>query len=188
MGSVCVFCGTSTGTDPHHEALAIAAGRALARRDWRMVYGGGEIGLAGVTARACLEAGGAVTGVIPEFLIPVEGAQDGAEIRITATLGARKAMMVEEADAFLVLPGGAGTLEEVFDMLMLRQLGRHRKPSAFLDADYWAPLEALMRHVSASGYAQRDVLEAMSFHATADEALDALAGAAASRAGTPGAP
>jgi len=176
MGSICVFCGSGTGRDARHEALAERAGAAMAARGWRMVYGGAETGLMGVAARACLEAGGSVLGVIPEFMIPVEGAQAGAEIRITATMGARKALLVEEADAFLVLPGGAGTLEEVFDMIMLRQLGRHEKPCAFLDAQYWAPLEALMKHVTAAGYAKPEVLEAMSFHAGPDAALDALAG------------
>lgn len=148
-----------------------------------MVYGGAEAGLMGTAARACLESGGSVLGVIPEFLIPIEGALEGADIRITATMGARKAMMVEEADAFLILPGGAGTLEEIFDMIMLRQLGRHDKPAAFLDATYWAPLEALMRHITAAGYAQPDVLEAMSFQADPDGALNALAGALERAAG-----
>lgn len=177
MGSICVFCGSGVGLDPHHAELGEAAGRAIAQRGWRMIYGGAQAGLMGVTARACLDAGGSVLGVIPEFLIPVEGVQEGAEIRVTATLASRKAMMIEEADAFLVLPGGAGTLEEVFDMIMLRQLGRHSKPSAFLDAAYWSPLETLMRHVAASGYAQPEVIEAMSFHADAAAALDALSGA-----------
>lgn len=177
MGSICVFCGSGFGLEPGHAELAAAAGRAIAQRGWRMVYGGAEAGLMGVAARACLEAGGPVLGVIPEFLIPVEGAQDGAEIRITATMGARKAMMIEEADAFLILPGGAGTLEEIFDMVMLRQLGRHDKPSAFLDAAYWGPLEVLMRHVVDHGYAKSDVLDAMSFHTSPEAALDALSGA-----------
>jgi TIGR00730 family protein len=177
MGSICVFCGSGFGTDPAHRALAEQTGEAIAGRGWRMVYGGGAAGLMGVAARACLDAGGSVLGVIPEFLIPVEGAQEGADIRITATMGARKAMMVEEADAFLILPGGAGTLEEVFDMIMLRQLGRHAKPSAFADETYWAPLRALMRHVVEAGYAKPDVLQAMSFHDRPQAALDALAGA-----------
>lgn len=177
MGSICVFCGSGVGGEPAHAKLAEATGKAIAARGWRMVYGGAEAGLMGLTARACLEAGGSVLGVIPEFLIPIEGAQDGAEIRITATMGARKAMMVEEADAFLVLPGGAGTLEEVFDMIMLRQLGRHAKPSAFLDGAYWGPLEALMRHVVQSGYAKAEILDAMSFHDTPEAALTALGGA-----------
>jgi uncharacterized protein (TIGR00730 family) len=177
MGSICVFCGSGVGTLSAHTDLAEATGRAIAQRGWRMVYGGAEAGLMGLTARACLQAGGSVLGVIPEFLIPVEGAQEGAEIRITATMGARKAMMVEEADAFLVLPGGAGTLEEVFDMIMLRQLGRHAKPSAFLDATYWKPLEELMRHVVRSGYAKPEILDAMSFHDTPEAALNALGGA-----------
>lgn len=184
MGSICVFCGSGLGGDPAHADLARSTGQAIARRGWRMVYGGAETGLMGLAARACLEAGGSVLGVIPEFLIPVEGAQPGADIRITATLGARKAMLVEEADAFLILPGGAGTLEEVFDMIMLRQRGRHAKPYAFLDAAYWGPLEALLRHVAASGYADPEVLGAMSFHTRADGALDALDAAIGNAAAT----
>lgn len=174
MRSICVFCGSGLGVDPAHVDLGERTGRAIADRGLRMVYGGGASGLMGVTARACLAAGGSVLGVIPEFLIPTEGAQDGADIRITATLASRKAMMIEEGDAFLILPGGAGTLEEVFDMVMLRQLGRHQKAYAFVDLAYWSPLKTLMRHVVASGYAQDDILEAMSFHDDPDAALGAL--------------
>jgi hypothetical protein len=177
MGSICVFCGSGAGDDSRHGELAAGTGRAIAERGWRLVFGGARTGLMGLTARACLAAGGEVLGIIPEFLIPIEGTQDGAEIRITATLGARKAMMIEEADAFLVLPGGLGTLEEVFDMMMLRQLGRHSKPTAFLDSEYWSPLEGLIRHVVESGYASRDSLDALSFHAGTQAALDALSSA-----------
>ncbi|XBQ16411.1 MAG: TIGR00730 family Rossman fold protein [Oceanicaulis sp.] len=174
MRSICVFCGTRTGGDPRYEALAEAAGRAIARRGDRLVYGGAERGLMGVCARAALDEGGKVFGVIPEFLIPVEGRQEGAEIRITATMAARKAMMVEEADGFLILPGGAGTLEEIFDMVMLGQLGRHRKPAAFLDDAFWAPLEALLRHVVETGFADPKILKGLSFHAGVEDALHAL--------------
>ncbi|MFW6412876.1 MAG: TIGR00730 family Rossman fold protein [Oceanicaulis sp.] len=174
MRSICVFCGTKTGTEPRYEALADAAGRAIARRGDRLVYGGAERGLMGITARAALAEGGSVFGVIPEFLIPVEGAQDGVEIRVTATMAARKAMMVEEADAFLILPGGAGTLEEIFDMVMLAQLGRHKKPAAFLDAAFWGPLETLLRHVVDTGFASPAILDGLSFHGGVEDALSRL--------------
>lgn len=174
MRSICVFCGTKTGGEPRYEALAQAAGGAIARAGMRLVYGGAKAGLMGVTARAALAEGGEVFGVIPEFLIPVEGCQDGVEIRITATMAARKAMMVEEADAFLILPGGAGTLEEVFDMVMLAQLGRHAKPAAFLDSAFWGPLETLMRHVVETGFADPRILDAMSFHGGVEDALSTL--------------
>ncbi|MGJ3230558.1 MAG: TIGR00730 family Rossman fold protein [Oceanicaulis sp.] len=174
MRSICVFCGTKTGREDRYEALAAETGRAIAAAGARLVYGGAEAGLMGVMARAALEAGGPVLGVIPEFLIPVEGRQDGVEIRITATMAARKAMMVEEADAFLILPGGAGTLEEVFDMVMLAQLGRHQKPAAFLDSAFWGPLETLLRHVVETGFADPKILNGLSFHGGVEDALRAL--------------
>ena len=118
--------------------------------------------------------GGEVLGVIPEFLIPLEGLQDGVEPRITATLASRKAIMVEEADGFLALPGGAGTLEEIFDMIMLRQLGRHQKPAAFVDAEFWGPLETLLLRVVDAGFAQDDVIRTISFHPEAGAAIERL--------------
>lgn len=174
MRSVCVFCGSKTGSEPRYSALAEAAGQAIARRGHRLVYGGAEAGLMGLCARAALAEGGAVFGIIPEFLIPVEGAQAGAEIRVTATMAARKAMMLEEADGFLVLPGGAGTLEEVFDMVMLAQLGRHAKPAAFVDGAFWSPLERLLRHVVEAGFAEPAALESLSFHGGIEDALNRL--------------
>ncbi len=174
MRSICVFCGTKTGHEPRYERLAADTGRAIAAAGMRLVYGGAEAGLMGVAARAALDAGGPVLGVIPEFLIPVEGCQDGVEVRITATMAARKAMMVEEADAFLILPGGAGTLEEVFDMVMLGQLGRHAKPAAFLDSAFWGPLETLLRHVVDTGFADAKILRGLSFHGGIEDALATL--------------
>ncbi len=174
MRSICVFCGSKPGDDSYFSDLAEATGSALAHAGVRMVYGGAEAGLMGRTARAALKAGGEVFGVIPEFLIPVEGVQEGADIRVTATMASRKAIMVEEADAFLVLPGGFGTLEEIFDMIILRQLGRHTKPACFIDTAFWAPIESLMRHVVDSGFADPCVVEATSFHDDPKAAVDAL--------------
>lgn len=174
MRSICVFCGSSDGSDARFAKLAEDTGRAIARQGIRLVYGGAEAGLMGRMARAALEEGGDVLGVIPEFLIPLEGLQDGVEPRITATLASRKAIMVEEADGFLVLPGGAGTLEEIFDMIMLRQLGRHDKPAAFIDADFWGPLETLLLRVVDAGFAQDNVIKTISFHPDPDAALKRL--------------
>ena len=174
MRSVCVFCGSSSGDDPQFTALAEQAGAAIADAGLRLVYGGAEAGLMGSLARAALARGGAVLGVIPEFLIPVEGAQEGVELRLTATLAARKAMMVEEADAFLILPGGAGTLEEIFDMIMLRQLGRHAKPAAFADRAFWNPLEQLLIHVREAGFASETATAGLSFHDSVADGLAAL--------------
>jgi len=174
MRSVCVFCGSHAGEDPRFAALAQSTGAAIAKGGFRLVYGGAEAGLMGRMARAALAEGGEVLGVIPEFLIPSEGLQEGVEPRITATLAARKALLVEEADAFLILPGGAGTLEEVFDMIMLRQLGRHDKPAVFLDSEFWGPLQTLLHHVVDAGFAQSEIMEAIRFHDVPETALDAL--------------
>jgi len=154
--------------------MAREAGQAVARSGMRLVYGGAECGLMGEAARAALAEGGPVLGVIPEFLIPVEGAQDGVDLRITATMASRKAMMTAEADAFLILPGGAGTLEEVFDMIMQRQHGLHSKPAAFVGTGFWAPLEVLLSQVAASGFADAGLLDALSFHADPASALAVL--------------
>lgn len=174
MRSICVFCGSSDGSDARFARLAEDTGRAIARAGLRLVYGGAEAGLMGRMARAALAEGGDVLGVIPEFLIPLEGLQAGVEPRITATLASRKAIMVEEADGFLVLPGGAGTLEEIFDMIMLRQLGRHDKPAAFVDADFWGPLETLLEKVVEAGFAQDNVIRTISFHPDPDAAIARL--------------
>ncbi|KAA5804606.1 TIGR00730 family Rossman fold protein [Alkalicaulis satelles] len=174
MRSICLFCGSGAGRDPAFTGLARETGRLIARAGLRLVYGGAENGLMGEAARAALAEGGQVLGVIPEFLIPLEGAQEGVELRITATLASRKAMLMSEADAFLILPGGAGTLEEVFDMIMQRQHSLHAKPAAFVGADFWSPLEALLAHVGEAGFADAGVLEGLSFHHDPQSALNTL--------------
>lgn len=172
--SLCVYCGASAGGDPRYAALAEAAGSEIAARGLRLVYGGAETGLMGVCARAALRAGGQVLGVIPEFLIPVEGAEPGVTLRKVATLASRKAMMIAEADAFLILPGGAGTIEEVFDLIAQRRLGLEAKPVAFLDAAYWAPMRALLEHLRAEGFAPPALTDAFTFAEDAPGAIDAL--------------
>ena len=174
MRSISVFCGSRSGEHPHFEELAKSTGQFLAQSGIRLVYGGARNGLMGLMARSALEAGGEVLGVIPEYLIPSEGAQTGIELRITATLAARKAMMVNEADGFLVLPGGAGTLEEVFDMVMLGQLGQHEKRAAFVDHSYWAELERLFEKIVENGFADSSILSALSFHETPEAAITSL--------------
>jgi uncharacterized protein (TIGR00730 family) len=174
MRSVCIFCGTRTGTDPAHAEMAAHAGRRLARAGARLVYGGGEIGLQGIAARAALEAGGEVMGVIPEFMIPREGAQAGIELRKVATLGARKSMLMEEGDAFLILPGGTGTIEEVFDLISRRRNGVHAKPAAFADTAFWGGLQGVLEALKVQGFASEEALAGLTFHADIDDALDSL--------------
>ena len=154
--SVGVFCGSRLGNDPAHRDAAAALGEAIARRGWRLVYGGGEVGLMGVTARAALDAGGPVLGIIPQRLLDREvGKRDLTELRVTATMFERKELLIREADAFVVLPGGLGTLDEILDAVTLRQLGYHQKPILLLDlGGYWRACVALFEQFVAAGFAE----------------------------------
>lgn len=174
MRSVGIYCGTRSGNEARFETLAEAAGRAVAEAGYRLVFGGGTAGLAGAAARAAQEAGGTVLGVIPEFLIPSEGAFEGIELRKVATLGARKSMMIAESDAFLALPGGTGTLEEVFDLLTRRNLGLENKPVAFVDEGFWAPFSTLLDHVVGYGFTEAALVDGLSVQPDVDSALAAL--------------
>ena len=154
--SVAVFCGSRFGVDPAHRAAAEEMGAAIGGRGWRLVYGGGEVGLMGVTARAALEAGGPVLGIIPQRLLDREvGKRDLTELRVTATMFERKELLIREADAFVVLPGGLGTLDEILDAVTLRQLGYHQKPILLLDlGGYWRACVALFEQFVAAGFAE----------------------------------
>lgn len=153
--SVCVFCGARPGANPAHAAMARAVGAMLARRGWRLVFGAGDLGLMGETARAAHAAGGATFGVIPRHLMQAEAARgDLSTLVITETMHERKKVMFANSDAIVVLPGGAGTLDEFFEVLTWRQLGLHARPILLLDsAGYWAPLVGLVDHVIAEGFA-----------------------------------
>ena len=153
--SVAVFCGSRTGHDPRHLAAARDLGRELARAGLTLVYGGGGIGLMGAVAEAALTAGGAVHGVIPDFLTRLERSQPGlTRTEVTDSMHARKARMFALADAFVTLPGGLGTLDETIEILTWRQLGLHDKPIIILDAGGWGqPLVALIEAVIDMGFA-----------------------------------
>ena len=156
--AICVFCGASAGRVEAYRAAAEAVGRTLARRGIRVVYGGGRLGLMGAVADAALAAGGQVTGVIPRGLVDRELAHPGLqELVIVETLHERKAQMEARADAFLTLPGGLGTLEELAEVLSWAQLDLHAKPIGLLDVGgYFAGLEAFLDHAVAEGFmAQR---------------------------------
>jgi uncharacterized protein (TIGR00730 family) len=145
--SVCVFCGSSDAADPAYLRAAASLGRALAQADLKLVYGGGGVGLMGACARAAHEAGGRVLGVIPDFLVSHERALDTVEHVVVANMHQRKMTMFERSDAFVVLPGGVGTLEEVVELLSWRRLGLHAKPVVFYNPDgFWQPLFDLFQH------------------------------------------
>lgn len=144
IGSICVYCGSSNAADPAWLFAAARFGRILAEANIRLVYGGGGVGLMGACARAALSSGGQVLGVIPEFLLDREGAVPGVETIVVQSMHQRKIRMFEEADAFAVLPGAIGTLEEAIELISWRRLGLHEKPIAFWNPDgFWAPLISL---------------------------------------------
>jgi uncharacterized protein (TIGR00730 family) len=151
---VCVFCGSSPGRDPRYADAAARLARALAARDVGIVFGGGSVGLMGVLADHALAAGGALVGVIPHGLAARELAHPGvADMRVVPTMHARKALMAELADAFVALPGGIGTFEELFEIVTWGQLGIHRKPVGVLNvAGYYDPLVSLLDHAVAEGF------------------------------------
>lgn len=151
---VCVFCGSSSGKDPVYLAAARRVGQVFAERGIGLVYGGAMVGTMGVLADATLGAGGEVVGVIPQSLVDREVAHPGlTDLRVVADLHERKATMSELADAFLALPGGAGTLEELFEVWTWAQLGLHTKPIALLDvAGYYRPMLTFFEKMSVEGF------------------------------------
>ncbi|PWK62629.1 TIGR00730 family Rossman fold protein [Roseicyclus mahoneyensis] len=153
--SVCVYCGARPGGDPVFMETATELGLSLAGAGLRLVYGAGDVGLMGAVARAAQAAGGQTFGVIPAHLIAWEvGKRDLTTFVVTETMHERKKVMFMNADAVAVLPGGAGSLDELFEVLTWRQLGLHEKPIYLLDiAGYWQPLIALIDHVIAQGFA-----------------------------------
>ncbi|HYW64842.1 MAG TPA: TIGR00730 family Rossman fold protein [Bradyrhizobium sp.] len=152
--TVCVYCGSGPGTNPRFMEAATDFGKALAENGVGLVYGGGSIGLMGAVAKATMEHGGAVTGIIPDFLTKREHALGGAqELVVTNDMHERKRLMFERSDAFVALPGGIGTLEELVEQLTWQQLGRHAKPILIADIDgFWQPLLALLTHMRATQF------------------------------------
>ena len=175
MRNVTVFLSSSAG-GPAQVAAIEALGRELARRELTLVYGGAHRGLMGVLADAALAAGGAVIGVIPQALVDLEVAHTGlTELHIVETMHQRKALMFSLADAFIVAPGGFGTLEEAFEQLTGLQLGYHAKPMVFLDIDgFWRPLEAFFDHAVRTGVLLSDVRALFRTASSAEAVLDAL--------------
>ncbi len=146
MKTLCVYCGSNAGADPAYAGLARALGARLARDGITLVYGGGNVGLMGTMADAVLAGGGEVVGVIPQQLVDWEVAHTGVtRLEVVDSMHTRKARMFELSDGFVALPGGFGTLDEIFEMLTWRQLGLGKKPCAFLDVNgFWQPLMAML--------------------------------------------
>ncbi len=158
MDAVCVFCGSRDGNDPAYVAAAKATGRAIARRGWKLVYGGGHVGMMGALADAALAEGGEVIGVMPRALLTREIAHpDITRLHLVTSMHRRKALMSSLSDGFLTLPGGYGTLEEFFETLTWAQLGLHTKPCALLDViGFWQPMLAMVDNQIAAGFVPAD--------------------------------
>jgi uncharacterized protein (TIGR00730 family) len=177
MRRLCVFCGSSAGDRPEYAEAARTFARLLAGNGLGLVYGGGHVGLMGVLADAVLEAGGEVIGVIPQALVDRELAHSGlTELRVVDTMHQRKALMADLSDAFAALPGGYGTLDELFEILTWAQLGIHAKPIGLLNVGaFFDPLLTWVRHACAEGFIRQQDLDMMKVAADATALLDALA-------------
>ena len=174
---LCVYCGSSGAVDRIYRAAATDLGTRLAASGVGVVYGGGRVGLMGLLADAAQAAGGEVIGIIPSRLRDAELAHPGlSELVVVATMHERKRLMAEKADAFAILPGGIGTLDEMFEILSWKQLELHDKPIFLVDiGGYWAPLRALVDHIVAMGFARPQIRELLRIVAGVPELIAALA-------------
>lgn len=155
--SICVYCGSSPGRGDGYAEAGYVLGRSIAEAGLRLVYGGGTKGIMGAVARGTIEAGGKVTGIIPRFLMNKEATEAALgrldDLIVTEDMHTRKHTMFEKSDAFVALPGGIGTLEEIVEVMTWGQLGRHRKPIVFANVDgFWNPMLALLDHMRAEGF------------------------------------
>lgn len=174
--SVCVFCGSASGDSPVYEQSARQSGERIARSGLELVYGGGKVGLMGAVADAALEAGGRVIGVMPGHLVEREIAHGGlTELHRVSSMHERKTLMSEKASAFLVLPGGAGTLEEAFEQWTWTQIGVHSKPLAFLNVEgYFDPLISMIDTMVKRGFLNSRYRDALIISDRPDDILDAF--------------
>ncbi|MFY7904784.1 MAG: TIGR00730 family Rossman fold protein [Burkholderiaceae bacterium] len=174
--SLCVYCGSRSGNSPAYEAVAQEVGTWIGQHRGELVYGGGNAGLMGVVARATLAAGGRVYGVIPQALVTRECAlQDCTELHTVDTMHERKAMMADRADAFLALPGGVGTFEELFEVWTWRQLGYHSKPIGLLNTDgYYDGLLTFMEQTVGAGFVSNWQMDLLMTDPAASALLPAL--------------
>jgi len=174
---VLVFCGSSPGRKPEYAAAAAELGRLLAARDLEVVYGGARVGLMGALADATLAGRGTVIGVIPNRLVQHEIAHPGCtKLHVVETMHERKALMAELSDAVIALPGGSGTLDELFELFTWKQLGLHRKPIGLLDvAGYWQPMLGFLQHAVNERFLRAEYLEDLQVEGSAAGLLDRLA-------------
>jgi hypothetical protein len=180
--TVCVYCGSGPGTNPRFVEAAIKLGKAFAENGVRLVYGGGSIGLMGAVAKSTLDHGGSVTGIIPEFLTARENALARVqELIVTPDMHERKRLMFERSDAFVALPGGIGTLEELVEQLTWVQIGQHKKPVMLANINgFLEPLRDLLDHMEKLGFIYSDVRGSLLIADRAEDILPKLREAARS--------
>ena len=181
--SVCVYCGSRPGVRPAYRALAQALGAAIGQRGWQLVYGGGRAGLMGIVADATLAAGGRVVGVIPDSLMRLEVGHAGlSELHVVQTMHQRKQLMAKRSDAFIAMPGGIGTFEELFEVWTWRHLGYHDRPLGLLDTEgFWAPMLAFLQHAVTEGFMGADQMAMLHADTDVGRLLDRLAQGAGAR-------
>jgi uncharacterized protein (TIGR00730 family) len=174
--AVCVYCGSAFGVREEYRQAAQALGKALAHADIALVYGGGNVGLMGTIADAVMANGGKAIGVIPQLLMDKEVAHSGlSELHVVTDMHERKRMMADLSDAFITMPGGAGTLEELFEIYTWAQLGYHNKPIGILNvAGFFDPLVAMLRHTASEGFIREVFLDLLSVEAEPEALLTTL--------------
>lgn len=174
--SICVYCGSGAGEDPAYAEAARNLGRSMAQAGIRLIYGGGSVGLMGIVAKSVLDHGGEVTGIIPHFLEKREAMMEEiTELIVTEDMHERKRLMFEKAEAFVALPGGIGTLEEVVEMMTWAQLGQHRKPVLLANINgFWNPLATLLNHMRGERFIRAGMEVGYLITDKADEIVPAL--------------
>ncbi|ATO21027.1 TIGR00730 family Rossman fold protein [Acinetobacter sp. LoGeW2-3] len=178
MNSIAIFCGSALGVSPVYAAIAEKVGQALAARQLTLIYGGGRSGLMGIVADSALAAGGKVIGVIPKQLVDRELAHPGlTELHVVNNMHERKTKMSELADGFIAIPGGVGTLEEIFEQWTWAQLGIHEKPCAFLNAEnFYTGLIQFLQYTMDQGFTKERFMDKLIVNADIDQILDVFAG------------
>lgn len=177
--ALCVYCGSADGVDPRHRQAATDLGREAARRGIEIVFGGGRVGLMGAVASGALDAGGRVTGIIPEHLQSRERPHpEVTRLLVVDSMHTRKRRMFELSDAFCILPGGMGTLDETFEIVTWKQLALHDKPIVLVNlGGYWDPLLTMIEHQAAAGYVRPQHMKILRVVTRVDSVFDALAAA-----------
>jgi len=176
LSSLCVYCGSKFGGDPEHRAAAERLGQMMAERGVQLVFGGGRVGLMGVIANAVMAGGGEVIGVIPDHLHEIEVGHDGlTELHVVDSMHTRKQKMFDLSDAFVVLPGGLGTMDETFEIITWRQLHLHDKPVILVDNEgYWQPFTNLIQHIIDHGFARKSAADLFTVVGGIDDVIPAI--------------